>query len=237
MASHDFRNPLQVIASCVEMLADARFGPVTPAQLTALNAARANVGYLAEVANSVLTLAAARRRGNLALGNVNLLELLHEARALIEPFAHAGEIALAVKCDPTIALVHTHRAALLRVLVNLIGNAIKFTPARGCVSVGAVRRPGYIELRIADSGPGIATDQLDAIFEPFLQLSLSADVGNKGTGLGLTIARDLTRMMGGELIVQSVVGLGSLFAVRLPTGPSVAVDESDSADRLEATGS
>ena len=80
----------------------------------------------------------------------------------------------------------------------------------------------FASRRLADSGPGIPSTQLDAIFEPFVQLHAADDLEHRGLGLGLTIARDLTRLMGGELLVHSVVGVGSLFTVCFPAAPRAA---------------
>jgi signal transduction histidine kinase len=222
-ASHDLRNPLQIMASYVELLADGLCGPVNSGQSTYLTRVRAHIDHLAAVVGSVLTLARATHEGReLELADVPVPDLLAEVRTLVEPFATAAGVSLAVDCDRAPAVVRGERAALVRVLVNLAGNAVKFTPRSGRVYLSAVALAHAVELRVADSGPGIPSAQLDAIFEPFVQAHSTDEMKHCGVGLGLTIARDLTRLMGGELLVHSIVGVGSLFTVRFPAAPRAA---------------
>jgi signal transduction histidine kinase len=144
-------------------------------------------------------------------------ELLAEVHALVEPFAVAGDMALVVEGGHAPAVVRGDRTALLRVLVNLAGNAVKFTPRGGRVSLSAHVLPDAVELRVADTGPGIPSSRLEAIFEPYVQGHETDELKHRGAGLGLSIARDLTRLMDGELFVRSIVGVGSLFVARFPT--------------------
>jgi signal transduction histidine kinase len=227
-ASHDLRNPLQVIAAYVELLDAELHGPVNARQRTFLTHVRAQVDHLAAVVGSILALARATRgAGALELSDIPVRELLAEARTLVEPFATATGVTLVVDDDRAPTVVRGDRAALARVLVNLAGNAIKFTARGGCVALSAAAVSQAVELRVADSGPGIPCTQLDRIFEPFVQGDSANAAAESGVGLGLTIARDLTRLMGGELLVHSVVGVGSLFTVRFP-----AVDQGASAAKV-----
>jgi signal transduction histidine kinase len=222
-ASHDLRDPLQVIASYVELLADGLCGPVSADQRAYLERVRAHVDHLAAVVGSVLTLARVAHHGAaLELSDVPVPDLLADVRTLVEPFAAAGGVSLVVDCERAPAVVRGDHTALVRVLVNLAGNAIKATPRGGRVSLSAAARAHAVELRVADSGQGIPSSQLTAIFEPFVQMHLTDGKEHGGTGLGLTIARDLTRLMGGDLLVHSVVGVGSLFTVRLPAPRAAA---------------
>jgi len=102
------------------------------------------------------------------------------------------------------------------VLLNLLSNAVKFTPAGGHVSVSAVSDDGRVHIRVADTGVGIPAEQLEAIFEPFVQLSRGLSSGHEGTGLGLAISRDLARGMDGDLVATSTPGVGSTFTLTLP---------------------
>ncbi len=227
-ASHDLRGPLQVIASYVELLAEGFCGPLNADQHSYLTRVRGQVDHLAHVIDSILLLARAERDRALELSDVPVLDVLAEVCALLEPLAAAGGVSLTIDFDGAPSAVRTERAALRRVLANLVGNAIKFTPRGGQVSVSAVAVPGAVELRVSDTGPGISKNQLETIFQPFVRLP-SVDVPPcPGIGLGLTIARDLARLLGGDIVVRSVVGVGSLFVVRLPAAyqsfqPTVSV--------------
>ena len=122
-----------------------------------------------------------------------------------------------------------------QILVNLLANAVKFAeardgaPARVTVSAGAATQPAadvqlpgagpWVYLRVEDTGPGIAEDQIESIFEPFVQVGRRSNNPVGGAGLGLTISRRLARRMGGELSVESTVGVGSAFVLWLPVAP------------------
>jgi signal transduction histidine kinase len=219
-ASHDLRDPLQAIAAHVELLADGFCGPVTSEQRRYLTRVSGYVHHLAAVVDSVLVLARAEQRGLAPeLSDVTVAELLADVHALVEPFAAARGVSVAVDCERAPAVVRGERTALLRVLANLAGNAVKFTSPGGRVCLSALGDSDAVELRVADTGPGIPCAQLETIFEPFVQLHPTDEVDRRGAGLGLAIARDLTRLMGGELFVRSAVGVGSLFAARFPAAP------------------
>ena len=223
MASHDLRDPLQVIASHVELVAEGFCGVVSAEQRACLERVRAQVDHLAAVVGSVLTLARAAHQGDtLELSDVPVPQLLAQVRTLVDPFAAAMGVSLVLDCDRAPALVRGDRTALVRVLVNLAGNGVKATPRGGTVFLTATTLANSVELRVADSGPGIPSDQLGAIFEPFVQTHAMNEMELGGIGLGLTIARDLTRLMGGELLVHSVIAVGSQFTVRFPAAPPAA---------------
>jgi signal transduction histidine kinase len=219
-ASHDLRDPLQAIASYVDLLADGFCGPVTSEQRSYLTRVRGYVLHLAAVVDSILVLARAEHRGLAPeLSDVAVAELLTDVHTLVEPFAAARGVSVAVDCERAPVAVRGERTALLRVLANLAANAVKFTPRGGRVCLSALGDSDAVELRVADTGPGIPCAQLETIFEPFVQAHATDEVDRRGAGLGLAIARDLTRLMGGELFVRSAVGVGSLFAARFPTTP------------------
>ncbi len=230
-ASHDLRGPLQVIASYVELLAEGFCGPLTDNQQSYLTRVRGQVDHLSHVVDSILLLARAECDRSLELSDVPVVEMLAEVRTLLEPLAAAGGVALTVDCDGAPATVRAERAALRRVLANLVSNAVKFTPRGGHVSLSAIAVSGAVELRVVDTGPGISNSQLDTIFQPFVRLKAVDGPSCPGVGLGLTIARDLARLLGGDIVVRSVVGVGSLFVVQLPAAhqsvrPSLSVASS-----------
>ena len=122
---------------------------------------------------------------------------------------------------PADLLVRADADKLAQVLINILSNAIKFTPSGGTIVLEVARRadepnpPGRVFLRIADNGGGIPDDKLMAVFEPFVQVRADAPSPGEGTGLGLAISRELARGMGGELRARSEMGRGSTFTVDL----------------------
>jgi signal transduction histidine kinase len=116
--------------------------------------------------------------------------------------------------------VRADRDKLQQILLNLLSNALKFTPTGGRVTVEGLDEPnerGFVLLRVVDTGIGIPEDKLEAIFQPFVQLGRSLNSPGEGAGLGLAISRDLARGMGGELTATSSPGAGSTFTLVLPT--------------------
>jgi PAS domain S-box-containing protein len=128
-------------------------------------------------------------------------------------------IALSFRADPSVGPAMLDRAHLDKIVINLLGNALKFTPAGGKVEVNLRSVDGNIELSVADTGPGIAADKHRIIFERFQQLDSSLTRRNPGTGLGLALVKELTQVMGGSVHVESAVGRGARFVVVLPRAP------------------
>ena len=117
-------------------------------------------------------------------------------------------------------MVTADRHRLQQILVNLVGNAIKFTPSSRTIRVAAATDGDMARIRVSDNGPGIPEDRLQSIFEPFVQVNEGHTRTHAGVGLGLAISRDLARAMGGDLTVESELGVGSTFFVTLPLASS-----------------
>ena len=147
------------------------------------------------------------------LESVSVTDVIADLMSLVEPQAAAKNIELFLLSPVGSLRVLADRQRLQQVLINLVGNAIKFTPERGVVRVSALRLGEHVVLRVRDTGMGIPTDRLDAIFEPFVQVDDGLTRAQAGAGLGLAISLDLARAMGGDLTVESVVGEGSTFSI------------------------
>ena len=138
--------------------------------------------------------------------------------AMIEPQARARSIEYRCENVTDGLAVVADREKLEQVLINLLGNAVKFTPSGGVITLSAAAvDSGRVALRVQDTGVGIEPAQIGSIFEPFVQLEPTLTRTTEGAGLGLAISRELARGMGGELGVTSVPGKGSTFSVELPS--------------------
>jgi signal transduction histidine kinase len=151
------------------------------------------------------------------LAPVAIDPLLTSLDALVAPQAAAKELALHYAPSTPDLAVLADREKLRQVLLNLISNAIRFTPPGGRVTLTAeTRDAGTVAVMVEDTGVGIPDEKLEHIFEPFVQLDRSLTQVREGVGLGLAISRDLARGMGGELTVESAIGKGSCFTLTLP---------------------
>jgi len=138
--------------------------------------------------------------------------LLDECGRTIEPLIKGERLHLVKEIDADLPLLFTDQDKLKQVLVNLLGNAVKFTE-EGTISITARQQDGQIAIAVADTGIGIPEDKLELIFEEFRQADSSTTRRYSGTGLGLSISRRLIHLLGGDIVVQSVVGVGSTFTV------------------------
>ncbi len=208
--SHEIRTPLTAVIGYAEMLALE-----APPDLMDLVVPIERGGKrLLDTLNSVLDLAQIEAGAvPLATVTVDLRAEADAAIAALEPLAQAKGLTLSLAGPPTAVLAD--RAALARVLTNLVGNAIKFTED-GTVAVDMWTGDGSAWLRVTDTGVGIAPAFLPNVFEDFKQESSGTGRSHEGSGLGLTITRGLLAMMDGEISVASEKGVGSTFTVRLP---------------------
>ncbi|HEY0780727.1 MAG TPA: ATP-binding protein [Gemmatirosa sp.] len=217
--SHELRTPLNAIGGHVQLIELGIHGPVTAAQAEALDRAQRAQRHLLALINDVLDFSRVEA-GRVAydLQPVVLREVLADVGLLIEPQLAAKGHAYDVRLPDDGVRVLADREKLQQVLVNLLANAVKFTPAGGIVGVSVAARaetPGLVYLRVSDTGVGIAADQIEAVFDPFVQAHAGLTRPHEGTGLGLAISRAFARGMGGELRARSAVGRGSVFTVSL----------------------
>jgi len=218
MMSHELRTPLNAIGGYAELLEMGLHGPVNADQAKALERIRDSQRHVLGLVNTVLEYArGAAHAISYEISDVPIADLLSSAESFALPQARAKRIALRHDgCDPTL-VARADRAKALQILINLLGNAVKFTAPDGQVTFGAERcGNGAIAIRVSDTGVGIATDQLERIFQPFVQVEGSAPRAQQGTGLGLAISRDLARGMDGDVTVESTPDTGSTFTLWLP---------------------
>jgi signal transduction histidine kinase/PAS domain-containing protein len=220
--SHELRTPLNAIAGYVQLLDMGLHGPVTESQRAALGRIELAQRHLLRHVNDVLNFARLQAgRLEYTLAPVALAEVLAELEPLIGPQLRTKALTYTVDV-PGDCVVRADREKLMQVLLNLLSNAAKFTPAGGRVTVDWARRGdgtdsrATVFLRVTDTGVGIPRDKYDAVFEPFVQVDATPAGRTGGSGLGLAISRELARGMGGDLRVRSIVGMGTAFTIALP---------------------
>jgi signal transduction histidine kinase len=221
MMSHELRTPLNAIAGYAELIELGLRGPVSEGQVVDLQKIRANQRHLLGLINAVLNFARLDAgRVLYDISNVPVAASLRAVQALIEPQLRERHIEYGVgECLPSIA-ARADGEKLQQILLNLLANAIKFTAPGGCIGLSCDVGTRSVHLHVTDTGVGIPAEQLEDIFEPFVQANRTLKRSNEGVGLGLAISRELARGMGGEVSVQSAVGLGSTFTLTLPRGPN-----------------
>lgn len=214
--SHELRTPLNAISGYASLMAQGIHGPVTVEQGRDLGRILASGRHLLGLINDILNYAQLRSvQVHFASELVPLAETL-AAAAMTEPQAQAKGVGFTyVPGDPKLA-VRGDRQKVLQIVVNLLANATKFTPASGQITLACDPAGDEIRVWVHDTGRGIAPQELERVFEPFVQVGHSLGSGETGVGLGLSISREFARAMGGDLTVESVVGQGSTFTLELP---------------------
>ena len=224
--SHELRTPLNAIGGYAELIELGIHGPVTAEQRTALERIQRSQRHLLGLINGVLNYARVEAGAvHYDVADVDLDEVLATCEALVAPQVRAKGLTLVhAGCDRTPEgrplHVRADRDKVQQVVLNLLSNAVKFTESGGrvdlrCAAPAAEAGP-TVRVAVADTGIGIAADQLARVFEPFVQVDVRLTRTQEGTGLGLAISRDLARGMGGDLTAESVPGAGSTFTLTLP---------------------
>jgi signal transduction histidine kinase len=220
--SHELRTPLNAIIGFSEVLHEQMFGELNERQLAYVNDVLAAGKHLLSLINDVLDLAKIEAgRMELELSEVDLPDVLRSAVSMHSERAGRGGIALALTTEPTEITITADERRVRQIVFNLLSNAVKFTPADGRVDVFARLDDGRVEIAVADTGPGIASEDLETIFEEFEQASDGKKA--EGTGLGLPLSRRLVELHGGRLWVESRPGEGSTFRFTLPVGQEAPV--------------
>jgi len=217
---HELRTPLTLTLAPVEGLLAGEFGPLTDQQASYLQTVHSNALRLLNLINNLLDLAKIESN-QLAVTRcpVNLGDIAQRMVQGAQPAASRKGISLTVEANARAPIINADPAALEKVLMNLIGNALKFSRSGGCVSVTACESDEGVLCRVADSGVGLAADQLDRVFDRFAQADTSATRRHEGTGIGLSLSKELVELHGGRIWAESVgAGEGATFSFWLPVG-------------------
>lgn len=215
--SHDLRTPLNAIIGFSEALLAGIDGPLNEDQRESLSYVHKGGTELLLLINDLLDLSKIEAgRMTVQIEEFAARDLLASAVAGLRPLAEAKGLTLELVVSPDMPVLRTDPRRLRQIVINLVGNAIKFTAA-GSVRVAArPEQDGLWELAVTDTGPGIPADQLERIFEEFAQLTGGGSAREAGTGLGLAICKRLAQLLGGDIRAESVIGAGSTFRLRLP---------------------
>jgi signal transduction histidine kinase len=217
LTTHDLRSPLTVISGVIGFFTSGRLGELSPEQKNMVGMMERNTQNLIELVNDLLD-AAKHESGSLQLefAATDLRALIHEICEPREPLALEKGITLAQELPAVLPPVRADRAKLRRILVNLLSNALKFTPKGGRVTVRVeMTGENAVRIAVADTGVGIAAEDLPHLFAKYEQAGSRSAQGENGTGLGLYITRQLVELHGGEIHVESEVGYGSTFSFTL----------------------
>lgn len=232
--SHELRTPLTLLLTPLQSLIQERGSASEPEVRQLLLMMQSNGMRLLKLINDLLDLVRLES-GKMEINAepVEVNRLLHGVVNAVKKTAEDRAIRLEAMADPTITTVVTDGDKLERILLNLLFNALKFTPAGGMVQVTAARDKSELVLEISDTGTGISQEQLPFIFDRFWQADNSSQRKNQGVGIGLALVKELVEIQGGKVAVTSEVGEGTQFSIRLPYQEL----EHRSSDRPEETDS
>jgi len=219
MVTHELRSPLSAVHSMLRVLEAGYVGPIASKQQDLIQRSKRRVSFLLALVNDLLELAAGKMeqlKGEKK--EVVLNETITKVTELVQTSAEEKGLELEVKiAEEPLALVGIEDG-LERVFMNLVSNAVKYTPAGGSVAVRAWSENDQIKVKVSDTGIGIPEEALVRIFDEFYRAKNAKAMEMEGTGLGLAIAKDVVEQHGGQISVESVVGEGSTFYVTLPKG-------------------
>jgi PAS domain S-box-containing protein len=214
--SHELRTPLNAVLGHTSLLLDRLFGEVTVQQIDSLERIRAAGQHLQALIDDILDLAKIEAgKMPLHLEDIALREVVIEVAQQLEPMVRKKGLDVTYRVGEDGMRVYTDRTKLKQILLNLLSNAVKFTHV-GWVRLDATRSEEFVRIAVSDSGIGIKTEHLDAIWEDFRQIDQSRTREFGGTGLGLSITRKLLERLGGSVHVESRYGEGTTFTVWLP---------------------
>jgi len=219
MVTHELRSPLSAVQSMLRIMEQGYVGPMTSKQQDLVQRSQRRISFLLALVKDLLELAAGKMeqlRGEKK--EVVLSEIITRIAELVQTSAEEKGLKLKVEViDEPLILVGVEDG-LERVFMNLVSNAVKYTPSGGSVAVRAWTEDDQIKAEVADTGIGIPEEALPRVFDEFYRAKNAKAVEMEGTGLGLAIAQDVVRRHGGQISVESVVGEGSTFYVTLPMG-------------------
>ncbi len=214
--SHELRTPMNAILGYTELIMDNIYGEPTEKMRGVLTRVQSNGKHLLGLINDVLDLSKIEAgQLSLALADYSVKDIVHSVFSSVESLAKNKKLDLKVELPQKLPVAHGDERRLTQVLLNLVGNSIKFTD-KGEVTIKAEAANGSFTIAVRDTGPGIAIEDQHKIFEEFQQADSSTTKEKGGTGLGLAISKRIVEMHGGKLWVDSQLGHGSTFSFSIP---------------------
>lgn len=255
--SHELRTPLAAIVGFVEMLRDGAYGELTPRQVGPVERIETSANHLRELVDDILDLSKlAAARKEVHREPIALRPFVLDVASEIEPLVQEKGLALSIAVGTTLPRLRTDPAHLRQILVNLLGNSVKYTE-RGSISIRArmidasgseaqraqlpERLPAahgvWIAMSVHDTGIGIGPENQERVFDEFEQVNAGprGDSIRRGTGLGLSISRRLVQLLGGDISLESEPGKGSTFTLWLPVDPRDLAPNATSASAIRTT--
>lgn len=230
--SHELRTPLNVILGQAEVLLDELYGPLDAKQARAVQMIGESGQHLLALINDILDIAKIEAgKVTLELQPIEVDGVCRASIQLVKQMAQKKALEVHFTSDSTVTIFLADGRRLKQILVNLLSNAIKFTPEGGQIGL-EVRGDSdqtAVHFTVWDTGIGIAADEMDRLFQPFVQLDSGLDRQHQGTGLGLSLVRRLADMHGGSISLESKVGRGSRFTVSLPWRTPPSLEDTDTA--------
>jgi signal transduction histidine kinase len=218
--SHELRTPLNAILGFSQVLRERMFGEVNRKQQEYLDDIVSSGNHLLSLINDVLDLSKVEAgQVQLEVAPFSLGDALERGVVMVRERATKDGVRIALRPDPNVDVVDGDERRIRQVIFNLLSNAVKFTPAGGAVDVSAARVDGEVRVSVADTGPGLAPQDQERIFEEFQQTEVGTEQ-REGTGLGLALSKRLVELHGGRIWVDSELGKGSTFVFTLPARPS-----------------
>jgi signal transduction histidine kinase len=220
--SHELRTPLTAIKASVDNMLDRVLGDLNEKQVGYLTRIKSNSDRLSRLINNLLDLSTIEAgKIDLQPTKLPLGTLAEEVAESLRPVAAEKLINLDIGAAQPGVSAWADRDKVMQVLINLIGNALKFTPPRGKVAVAVGRNADeWVKITVADTGPGIPAAEVDKVFNRFYQIGQTGRQKSQGTGLGLAISKTLVEMHGGKIWVETEEGKGSTFCFTLPAEQS-----------------
>jgi signal transduction histidine kinase len=233
--SHELRTPLNAIGGFTELLEMGIDGPVTEKQRGALARIKASQRHLTILITEILDFVRIESgRMEYHFGQTDLAEALADVARMLGGLAKGKGLTLAIPPGNAGVVAWADADRVRQILVNLMMNAVKYTPAGGTITVSCADAGETAVARVADTGPGIPADRVQSIFDPFVQLTSGLTDRRGGVGLGLSISRDLARAMHGDVVLESTGSGGSCFTLVLPRAPLPSHPQGPGSDRAEA---
>ncbi|MBN2003278.1 MAG: PAS domain S-box protein [Anaerolineae bacterium] len=220
--SHELRTPLNAVLGLSESLQEEVYGPLNEKQLRSLQRIEESGRHLLALINDILDVSKIEAgKVTLDITTVAVESVCQASLRMIRQNAHKKQLHVSSTFDSAVTLLHADARRLKQILVNLLNNAVKFTPEGGEIGLDVVGDVAQeqVHFTVWDTGIGIAQTDIERLFQPFMQLDSSLSRKYAGTGLGLSLVRRLTELHGGGVTLESQVGVGSRFTVSLPWQP------------------